>query len=478
MANATSICCLALSLILEGKVSFPGSPAYTASLGSYFSLQAAAVHPLCIVSPQTAQDVSAAVRVLTTNYPSSPGCQFAIRSGGHASFAGAANIQQGVTLDLTALNGITLGQGTPPIVSVGVGATWGAVYSYLDALRLSVNGGRAAGIGVGGLTLGGGISYSGPRFGWTCDTVTNFEVVLANGSIVNANQDEHADLLWALRGGSNNFGIVTRVDLQTFEQDGLWGGYVIHNISTANEQMVALSAFNNPATYDEYASLITTFAYSGARDVSVVVNNMEYTKPVANPPVFHPLSSLTPLSSTQRITNMTDLVAETEANDASGSRTATATLTIESTVEAINTTVRAWNASVSSIRDIPGIVWGVVMDLLPPALFARHAEANALGLANRKNRPLIVVMLTMTWSSAEDDEAVGLAAMALMAAIRRDVDELGALDPFTYINFAAPWQKPMRGYGEAAVDRLRKVQRDYDPQCVFTNLVPGGFKLT
>jgi FAD/FMN-containing dehydrogenase len=309
-----------LSLLLKGKVYFPDSPAYMASLGSYFSLQETAVHPLCIVSPQTAQDVSAAVSVLTTAYQPSSGCQFAIRSGGHASFAGAANIQGGVTIDLTALDSIVLDQGVPPAVSVGVGATWGDVYSHLDTVNLSVAGGRAAGVGVGGLTIGGGISYFGPRFGWTCDTVTSFEVVLANGSIINANNDENVDLLWALRGGTNNFGIITRIDLQTFEQGDLWGGEVLYPISTADEQIIAMAAFNNPATYDEFSSLITTFAYSGAEDISVIVNNMEYTKPVVDPSAFHSLSSLPPLASTQRITNVTDLVTETETDDANGFR--------------------------------------------------------------------------------------------------------------------------------------------------------------
>lgn len=61
-------------------------------------------------------------------------------------------------------------------------------------------------IGVGGLTLGSGISYTSPRYGWTCDTVSEFQIVLADGSIVEADSKSRPDLLWALKGGSNNFG--------------------------------------------------------------------------------------------------------------------------------------------------------------------------------------------------------------------------------------------------------------------------------
>ncbi|KAI1173442.1 hypothetical protein F4777DRAFT_580915 [Nemania sp. FL0916] len=486
MANLTSganICCLVLSLALGNKISFPGHPTYTGALSSYFSLQEAAIHPACIVSAHTTEDVSVAVKILTADHtPTGPsvGCDFAVRSGGHASFVGAANIEGGVTVDLSGLSEITVlyrGLSPTPILSVGAGSTWGAVYAYLDKLCLSVSGGRAAGVGVGGLTLGGGISYFGPRFGWTCDSVTNLEVVLANGTIVNANIDENPDLLWALRGGTNNFGIVTRVELKSFSQGDLWGGQVTRPFDTVNEQILALAAFNDPVNYDEFASLITTFAYSGTQGLQIVVNDMQYTKPLANPLVFQNITSMPAYSSSQRITNMSDLAAETEANDPNGSRQASATLTIISSVAAINATVQAWNASISSIRAIPDIVWSVGMDPLPPQLYARHASDNALGLANREGRSLIIINLTAMWSRAADDSAVDQAARALIAAIERDVSDLGALDPFIYINYAAPWQKPIEGYGESSVERLRRTQRLYDPQQVFTRLVPGGFKI-
>ena len=230
-----------------------------------------------------------------------------------------------MTIDLSGLSGITLSStrsdtAARPIASVGVGSTWGSVYARLDPLQLSVNGGRAGDIGVGGLTLGGGISYLGLRTGWTCDSVANFEVVLADGRIVNANNDENSDLLWALRGGTNNFGIVTRVDLQSFDQGGMWGGQVIQSFDTAEEQMVALATFNEADSYDEFASLLTTLVYSGSQGLQVVVNDIVYTKPVMDPPVFGTLTGISPLSSNLRITNMSDLAAEMDVNAPNGFR--------------------------------------------------------------------------------------------------------------------------------------------------------------
>ncbi|KAK5632829.1 hypothetical protein RRF57_008543 [Xylaria bambusicola] len=472
--------CLAVHSALRGRVSFPNSTVYQASLESYFSAQENSVQPQCIISPQTTQDVAMAVQILTAknhmaNLPSSS-CSFAIRSGGHTYFAGAANEPGGVTIDLSGLHDITLDVSSG-LVSVGSGASWGSVFSELSAANLGVNGGRSGGVGVGGLTLGGGISFFGPRYGWTCDTVTNLEVVLGNGTIVNANAAEHAELLWALRGGTNNFGIVTRVQLKTFQQGDLWGGQVVRNITTSDEQILAIANFSDPDAYDEYASLITTWAYDGSADLSVIVNNMEYTKPVADPPAFHTLANMPSLSSTQRITNITSLLSETDRGNPEGRRQGSATVTIDATVGAIAAAVGAWNASVPQIRNVSGIIWALIMDILPPQLYARHAEANALGLEDRHNKTLIILQLTATWDLASDDDTIEVARKAVVEAVHRDVGAVGGLDAFSYINYAAVWQTPFLGYGRASVERLRKVQQEYDPHGVFTDLVPGGFKL-
>jgi FAD/FMN-containing dehydrogenase len=193
------------------------------------------------------------------------------------------------------------------------------VYAHLDPLRLSVAGGRAAQVGVGGLTTGGGISYFSPRYGWTCDTVLNFEVVLADGSIVNANETQNPDLMVALRGGSSNFGVVTRVDLMAFEQGPVWGGTLYHAIETVEQHLEAFVEFNSAERYDEFASLITSFGFAGGRG-SAVVNNLEYTKDEVNPPVFRPFTAIPALFSTMRTAQMHEIAMEQGAFQQNGKR--------------------------------------------------------------------------------------------------------------------------------------------------------------
>ena len=105
--------------------------------------------PTCRFTPTSVEDVSAAVVLLSDKK-----CRFAVRGGGHMSFAGAANIQDGVTVDLGAMNRVQVSKDRRT-TEVGAGARWGNVSSKLDGMGLAVVGGRVDGVGVGGLTLGG-----------------------------------------------------------------------------------------------------------------------------------------------------------------------------------------------------------------------------------------------------------------------------------------------------------------------------------
>jgi FAD/FMN-containing dehydrogenase len=141
--------CQALTSTLGSRVLYPNSTAYESSVNSYWSQQEQLISPSCVLSATSAEDVSKALRVLVPN-----ACKFAVRSGGHGAIAGIANIEDGVTIDLTALNWI-LPSADGSLVSIGPGQRWGSVYAALDAIGVSVPGGRDSPVGVGGTTLGG-----------------------------------------------------------------------------------------------------------------------------------------------------------------------------------------------------------------------------------------------------------------------------------------------------------------------------------
>ena len=146
---------------LPRKVFLPERPEYAESLNTYFSAQESQVKPACVVRPQTTTDVVTTVsHLVQANQLHGIGSiKFAIRSGGHACFAGSANEPGGVTIDLRSLNSIDVNEASSE-VSIGTGASWGEVYRTLDPLGLAIPGGRHSQVGVGGLTLGGKITVS------------------------------------------------------------------------------------------------------------------------------------------------------------------------------------------------------------------------------------------------------------------------------------------------------------------------------
>lgn len=129
------------------------------------------------------------------------------------------------------MNEISPNKMFPETASIGPGNRWGQVYDRLDPLNITVLGGRVADVGVGGLLLSGGISFFQPQMGFDCDSVRNYQVVDANGRILEVSQDTFPDLYWALRGGGSNFGIVTRFDMDTVKHGKFWGGAISYNIS-------------------------------------------------------------------------------------------------------------------------------------------------------------------------------------------------------------------------------------------------------
>ena len=132
------------------------------------------------------------------------------------------------------------------IVQVGPGQTWNDVYTYTSPFNKGVAGGRFSPVGVGGLLLGGGLPYFASQVGWACSTVKAYQVVLADSTIVEATATDNSDLFWALKGGSNNFGIVTRFDMETLDVTDLYGGDTLYNPSSYPAFLKAITDYVSP----------------------------------------------------------------------------------------------------------------------------------------------------------------------------------------------------------------------------------------
>ena len=153
-----------LSAALPGKVFTRSQDTFVASILSYWSTQERDIIPHCIVRPTSIEDVQEAIRIIAANFDGarsqdSDALQFAVRSGGHGPNAFSANVQGGITIDLSQLNFVQISEDRLS-TAVGPGARWIDVYQTLDPLGLTVAGGRASNPGVGGLALGGRLIFS------------------------------------------------------------------------------------------------------------------------------------------------------------------------------------------------------------------------------------------------------------------------------------------------------------------------------
>jgi hypothetical protein len=151
-------------------------------------------------------------------------------------------------------------------------------------------------------------------------TLTLDKVVLADGSIRNVNKASYPDLFFALRGGGNNFGVVTRFDVNTFPQGPMLGGMQYYDWSYRSTLFKAFEAFNINVPTDPYGALILSFGYDQTNDVYAAVTDLEYGKPVLNPPILQNFTSIPHLISTVAITNLSQLTIDIKGADPYGYR--------------------------------------------------------------------------------------------------------------------------------------------------------------
>jgi FAD/FMN-containing dehydrogenase len=184
---------------LPGRVITPGDDAWEAAR----HFHSGTGEPDVIVRAGSVADVAAAVR-----WAASEGLPVVVRGGGHSVWGA---VPGGLTVDVGALDDIEV-DGT--LVRVGGGATWGRVAAELAGHGLGISSGDTASVGVGGLTLGGGIGWMVRAWGLAADQLVGVQLVTASGEVIEVTEAAHPDLMWALRGGGGNFGVVTRFDFR------------------------------------------------------------------------------------------------------------------------------------------------------------------------------------------------------------------------------------------------------------------------
>jgi FAD/FMN-containing dehydrogenase len=214
---------------LRGELIRPEDPAYDEARSIWNGAHDR--RPALIVRAHGVADVLKAVE-----FARSEGLPLAVRGGGH-SIPGFSTVDQGLVLDLGPMNGIRVDPGRGTVTAQG-GSLWRDVDAETQAFGLAVTGGLISTTGIGGFTLGGGIGTLVRRCGLTCDNLIGADVVTADGQYLHTSEDEHPDLLWALKGGGGNFGVVTSFEFALHEVGPMvYSGLVFYRGEDAAQAM-------------------------------------------------------------------------------------------------------------------------------------------------------------------------------------------------------------------------------------------------
>jgi FAD/FMN-containing dehydrogenase len=230
---------------LAGPVLGPDDPGYDQA--RRVSVPAVDRRPAVIVRPADACEVAYVVSLARET-----GLELAVRGGGHSN-AGHGTTDGGILLDLAGLAALEIDAGSQVVRAAG-GLTSGDVTAAAGAHGLAVGFGDTASVGIGGLTLGGGLGYLVRKHGLTIDHLLGAEVVTADGRVLEVDAELHPDLFWAIRGGGGNFGVVTRFD------------YRLHPVDMVTGGMLAL-----PATPETLAGLVAE-AEAAPDELSIIAN--------------------------------------------------------------------------------------------------------------------------------------------------------------------------------------------------------------
>jgi FAD/FMN-containing dehydrogenase len=204
---------------LLGELIDPTRHGYDAARAVYN--QSVDRHPALIVRAADAADVLRAV-----NFAREHELPLAVRSGGH-SMAGHGTVDHGLVLDLSWMRGLSI-DAERRVSWAQPGLTWGQYAERAAAYGLATSAGDTGSVGLGGLTLGGGIGWMVRKDGLTIDNLLSVELVTADGRLVRASAEEHPDLFWALRGGGGNFGVATAFQYRLRPAATILGGAMIY----------------------------------------------------------------------------------------------------------------------------------------------------------------------------------------------------------------------------------------------------------
>lgn len=476
--NKFSICSV-LSSSLPDSVYFPDDQVYQSQTDSYWAMNQGELSATCRVTPRSREDVQKAMWVLSRSSKSST---FAVKSGGHSAVANTSNVESGVVIDLELLNYINVDTEIG-IVSIGPGARWADVYRHVDMLPgiYGVTGGRAGSVGIGGYFVGGGLSVFTGTHGWACDDVVAFEVVLGNGSIVQASHRSHQDLFKVIKGGGSNFGIVTRVKTRFIPlEQQIDVAQISYDWTQLPTVLEALSQYTAEADTEPETTVSVSIGglMNGSPMLITVILTSLYNICLSK--------SLRPFFETRHVfiqherRSQLDMAQLYDGSEPKGFREHRTTTTVRNDAFLLLMVARNFSdiiaPAVAKLKET-GSQGGLLLQPLTLS-HLRHSKDNMIGLHEEKE-PLVLVSTAIRHSQPETDEKVENLLLDHMRQANELALRRGSAHAWRYLNYAGIDTDPFEHH--KGDDRLWSfvlaTKEKYDPSNVFGKQIQDPFRI-
>ncbi|KDB26129.1 hypothetical protein H109_02068 [Trichophyton interdigitale MR816] len=473
-ALPTPECCSALAKDLPKNVFTSDSKAWDTHNKDFWSLTSI-LDPSCVFLPETSGHVSKAVQILAEN-----DCKFSIKGAGHSAIPGAANIHDGVMIAMAWMNSTDI---QDDYIRVGAGAHLGEVYKALDPHNKAAVVGRFSEVGLG-MVVGAGISFFSNSEGLAIDNVVNFEVVIASGEVINANATSNPDQFWVLKGGNNNFGVVTQYSLATINTAGmLHGGVITYPESSFDEVADVIYDYHTHQAVDDIRThSLPQYAYDGATNETTAGILVAYNDAVDElPEIMQPWLKVNYTTNTLGKKTYGELAEELNGRFAGdGFVQEQRVFTVYADAQFYKDVWFKFRQWFQDYRDIPGFQGSHGNMPITPRQVEEGVKkgGNALGLQEGpQDKTLGIIYFGVTFQDPKDADKVLPAHKEFVESMRKLAEDRGVLHPYIMLTFSGYDQPAIASYGEKNVAKLHEVSAMYDPKGVFQRLVPGGQKL-
>ena len=440
---------------LGGAAHLPGEPAYDEARLTFNAL--VDNRPALVVRCTSADDVAAAVETAAH-----VGLPLSVRGGGH-SVAGHGTGPGALLVDLSRMRRVEV-DADRRIARVEGGALWDDVDAATQAVGLAVAGGTFGDTGVGGLTLGGGIGWLMGTMGLTCDNLIGAEVVAGTGERVVAGEHGDPELLWALRGGGGNFGVVTTFEFSLRECGPMYGGYLNYELEHAGRVLEGLAALA-PAFPDELVAMASVNPGDVVAEPRCRIGIAYLGTPGEGERAVAAIRALAPVRDDGLGSMSYQEIQAMSGRLPFGLRHYWKGHFLRELDEA------AIGAVVRHCPPRPGSLSGVLLEAITGAARRADPDSSAFG---RRDATWNVTALAIWEDPAVDATEIGWA--------RGLTDDLSssALSVGSYVNYLSHddrGERALAAFGEERLARLRAVKRRYDPENLLRfnlNIDPGA----